>query len=65
MGKPTAEKVKQLLESYGKEKAQAIHLLLRMIRVGNLLGNSGDYLLFRLTFGLFGVRKDEARFSVS
>ena len=64
-GRPNPEAVKQLLESYGKEKAQAIHLLLRMIRVGNLLGNSGDYLLFRLTFGLFGVRKDEARFSVS
>jgi AhpD family alkylhydroperoxidase len=63
--RPNPEAVKQLLESYGKEKAQAINLLLRMIRVGNLLGNSGDYLLFRLSFWLLGVRKDEARFSVS
>ncbi len=63
--RPNPEAVKQLLESYGQEKAQAIHLLLRMIRVGNLLGNSGDYLLFRLSFGWLGVRKDEARFSIS
>ncbi len=51
-----------LREVYGTEKAQAIHIILRMIRVGNLLGNTADYWLFLLSFGLLGLRKDEARF---
>jgi AhpD family alkylhydroperoxidase len=57
---PLAEQ--HLREVYGEEKSQAIHIILRMIRVGNLLGNTVDYWLYMLTFGLFGLRKDEARF---
>ena len=41
----------RLRETYGKEKAEAINLLLRMIRAGNLMGNSFDYLLYRISFG--------------
>ncbi len=48
---PDPEAVQRLEEAYGPEKAEAIHLMLRMIRTGNLLGNSWDYLLSRLTFG--------------
>ena len=33
------------------EKAEAIHLMLHMIRLGNLLGNTWDYILFRVSFG--------------
>lgn len=48
---PDPEAVTKLQEIYGVEKAEAIHLILRMIRTGNLLGNSFDYLLYLLTFG--------------
>ncbi len=48
---PDPEAVWKLEETYGPEKADAIHLVLRMIRLGNLLGNSWDYLLYCLSFG--------------
>lgn len=48
---PDPEAVDRLKEKYGTEKAEAIHLMLRMIRLGNLIGNSWDYLLYRLSFG--------------
>ena len=54
---------KKLIETYGEEKAAAIDIVLRMIRVGNLLGNTADYVLYRLTFGLLGLRENEAQFS--
>lgn len=50
-GRPDAMSFQRLVEVYGKEKAAAIALVLRMIRVGNLTGNSWDYLLYRATFG--------------
>lgn len=59
--RPDSDAVRCLIETYGQEKADAIHIVLRMIRVGNLLGNLGDYVLFRLTFGLAGLRQDELR----
>ncbi len=46
--------LRKLQEIYGREKADAIHLVLRMIRTGNLFGNSWDYLLYRLSFGNWG-----------
>jgi AhpD family alkylhydroperoxidase len=48
---PDPEAVQRLQDAYGSEKADAIHLMLRMIRLGNLLGNTWDYLLFRISFG--------------
>ena len=48
---PDAEAVSKLQQVYGFEKSQAIHLMLRMIRLGNLLGNTWDYLLYRTSFG--------------
>jgi AhpD family alkylhydroperoxidase len=47
----TFQKIQQL---YGHEKADAINLILRMIRIGNLLGNSWDYMLYRMSFGHLG-----------
>ena len=41
-------------EHYGEETFQSIEIILRMIRMGNLLGNTWDYLLHRLTFGWLG-----------
>ena len=48
---PDAEAVRKLQQVYGFEKSQAIHLMLRMIRLGNLLGNTWDYLIYRTSFG--------------
>jgi len=48
---PDPEAVRKLHEIYGSEKAEAINLMLRMIRLGNLLGNTWDYFLYRITFG--------------
>lgn len=53
--KPAPESVKRLADSYGTEKAQAINLVLRMIRIGNLTGNTWDYLLYRASFGRLGT----------
>jgi AhpD family alkylhydroperoxidase len=49
--RPDLEAVERLNDIYGSEKAEAIHLMLRMIRLGNLLGNTWDYLLYRISFG--------------
>jgi len=51
---PDPDAVKRLQQTYGPEKTEAIHLILRMIRMGNLLGNSWDYLIYRLSFGRKG-----------
>jgi AhpD family alkylhydroperoxidase len=39
---------------YGEETLTAIEMVLRMIRMGNLMGNTFDYVLFRISFGLLG-----------
>lgn len=48
---PDPEAVEKLKETYGSEKVEAINMMLRMIRLGNLLGNTWDYLLYRISFG--------------
>jgi len=48
---PDPEAVQKLQKIYGSERAEAIHLMLHMIRLGNLLGNTWDYLIFRVSFG--------------
>jgi AhpD family alkylhydroperoxidase len=48
---PDPEAVRKLEQTYGSEKSEAIHLMLHMIRLGNLLGNTWDYLLFCVSFG--------------
>ncbi|MEA1976381.1 MAG: carboxymuconolactone decarboxylase family protein [Chloroflexota bacterium] len=52
---PASENVQELIDFYGEEKAAAIHIVLRMIRMGNLMGNTADYLLYRFTFGRASV----------
>jgi len=51
---PDPAALQKLQEIYGREKADAINIILRMIRIGNLLGNSWDYLLYRVSFGRRG-----------
>ena len=47
--------VHRLVETYGDEKADMIHAVLRMIRAGNLMGNTWDYFLNRISFGRLGL----------
>ncbi|MGD9116581.1 MAG: carboxymuconolactone decarboxylase family protein [Dehalococcoidia bacterium] len=49
--RPDPEAAGKLEQSYGAEKAKAINAVLRMIRVGNLAGNTWDYLLYRISCG--------------
>ena len=48
---PDQEAVDRLKETYGPGKVEAIHLMLRMIRLGNLVGNTWDYLFYCISFG--------------
>jgi AhpD family alkylhydroperoxidase len=48
---PDPEAVGKLERTYGSEKAKLIHSALRMIRLGNLMGNSWDYWLYRISCG--------------
>jgi len=52
---PDTEAVQRLQQTYSREKTEAIHLILRMIRITNLLGNSWDYLIYRISFGRKGA----------
>jgi AhpD family alkylhydroperoxidase len=54
-GHPDPEAVQRLRQTYGHERTEAIHTILRMIRMGNLLGNSWDYLIYRISFGRKGA----------
>ena len=48
---PDPEAKRKLVATYGKDTAEVIELVLRVIRMGNLAGNTWDYLLYRLSFG--------------
>jgi AhpD family alkylhydroperoxidase len=50
---PDPEAVLRLQQTYGAEKAGAINVLLHIIRLGNLLGNTWDFLLYIVSFGRF------------
>lgn len=52
--KPDPEAADRLRAIYGEDKAVAINVLLRMIRLGNLTGNFFDYLLYKVSFGRRG-----------
>jgi AhpD family alkylhydroperoxidase len=51
---PDPSALSKLQDVYGPEKSDAINLILRMIRIGNLMGNSWDYMLYRVSFGNWG-----------
>lgn len=54
---PDPETRQRVLEAYGQAKTEAIELSMRMIRVGNLVGNTWDYLMYRVSFGHRGNTK--------
>jgi AhpD family alkylhydroperoxidase len=53
--RPDSEAVQLLVETYLDEKADMIHAILRMIRAGNLMGNTWDYFLNRISCGRLGL----------
>jgi AhpD family alkylhydroperoxidase len=54
VGQPDPDIRQTLVETYGVVKAAAIEMILRMINVGNLSGNTFDYILYRLSGGRLG-----------
>jgi AhpD family alkylhydroperoxidase len=48
----------RIIETYDEDTVNAIELALQTIQIGNLLGNTMDYVLYRLSFGRFGVSRD-------
>mgnify|MGYP006279026227 CR=1 FL=1 len=53
-GQPEQEMKDNVKSEYGAEKFAAINLAVRMINFGNLSGNSFDYFLYKISFGLLG-----------
>ena len=56
-GQPDKEMTDEIKNQYGEKKSEIIKLAVRMINFGNLSGNSFDYLLYKLSFGLLGQSK--------
>lgn len=61
-GQAEPEALEALHERYGPETTQDILTVLHMIRMGNLLGNTWDYMLYRLSFGRLGLLRNEDRY---
>ena len=53
-GQPDLDFIDQVKEIYGEDGFLDINMVLRMIRMGNLLGNTWDFILFRMSFGRWG-----------
>lgn len=53
-GRPDPETRQRVLERYGEQRVESVEAILRMIRMANLLGNTVDYLLYRVSFGRWG-----------
>ncbi len=53
-GDPDAEVRKRVEDTYGTEKTEAMEIYMRMMRWGNLVGNSMDHLLGKISFGRWG-----------
>jgi len=53
-GQPDVDTRQKVIEIYNKAYVESMELAMQMIRMGNLLGNTWDYVLFRLSFGKLG-----------
>jgi AhpD family alkylhydroperoxidase len=53
-GQPDPEARQRVLERYDEQRVESIEAILRMIRMANLLGNTVDYLFYRVSFGRWG-----------
>ncbi len=57
---PDPDASRRLAETYSDERAALINIILRIIRAGNLMGNTLDWLLYRLSFGRLGLTARDA-----
>jgi AhpD family alkylhydroperoxidase len=57
--KPDPEVVRKLEQAYGTEMVQIINLVLRIVRLGNLGGNTWKRFLNRISFGKWGKTSQE------
>ena len=55
LGAPDAEVRDKLIAAYGQNMASDIDILLRLIKTGNLTGNTVDHWLYRISFGKWGL----------
>ena len=60
-GHPDTEARQRLVEDYGTDMASDIELVLRLIRFGNLIGNTLDYVLCRITGSRWGLSAADRR----
>jgi AhpD family alkylhydroperoxidase len=60
-GMPDPEARERMSDLYGEEKVEQMELILRMIRMGNLMGNTWDYILYRISFGRWGAPEHAER----
>jgi hypothetical protein len=56
-GRPDPAIRKRIGQRYGRDVLERIDAVLRVIRMGNLMGNTIDYVLYRVTFGRWGVEQ--------
>ncbi len=54
-GDPESSVRDQIVARYGEPAVDAMELAMRMIRMGNLSGNTFDYLVHRISFGRLGA----------
>lgn len=54
-GNPDPEARRVVVKRYGAQKVNTIELALQMIRIGNLSGNTLDYLLYKVSGGRWGA----------
>ena len=53
-GSPDPITRQEIVSGYGEQVVEAMELAMRMIRMGNLLGNTWDYFLYKISFGRWG-----------
>lgn len=53
-GTPDPDIRLEIIENYGEMKTELLELAMKMIQMGNLLGNTWDFVLFKLSFGRLG-----------
>jgi AhpD family alkylhydroperoxidase len=53
-GQPEPSARNSIVKRYGAQATELMELAFRMIRAGNLSGNTLDYLLHRISFGRWG-----------
>ena len=56
-GRPDEAARQKLIDTYGQAMTDEIDIALRVIKTGNYTGNTADYLLYRISFGRWGLTR--------